>query len=260
MKYGLLRAASVAVAAAVLSIVVAAAPAAAQNDGPYEDTPSDAFYAVPVSALARAGVFSGTECGAGFCPDDPIDRATMAVWMVRGCSTAPTPHQLRPRRFADVDASHPQAALVERFAEIGVTQGCGDGTNFCPDGEVTRAHMAVFLSRAHGLPEGPDPNFGDVPSDAWYAADVAKLTASGITKGCGDGSIFCPGQATTRGQMATFLYRAEHHSKRACKPPSQGYLTAGFPLMESAAPSSGRVDHDRAVHGLSRRASDLHDS
>ena len=69
--------------------------------------------------------------------------------------------------------------------------------------------MAVFLSRAYtSLPDGPAPGFTDVPDDAWYAADVARLAASGVTVGCGDGTRFCPGRATTRGQMAIFLHRA----------------------------------------------------
>ena len=91
---------------------------------------------------------------------------------------------------------------------MAVTGGCGDGSGFCPDGSVTRAQTAVFLSRAYSLPDAPDPGFADVPADAWYAADVARLAASGITSGCGDGSGFCPGSDVTRAQMATFLHRA----------------------------------------------------
>ena len=72
--------------------------------------------------------------------------------------------------------------------------------------------MAAFLSRAYNLPDAPDPDFVDVPSDAWYAAEVARLVASKITFGCGDGTGFCPGRDTTRGQMATFLYRAENRA------------------------------------------------
>ena len=68
--------------------------------------------------------------------------------------------------------------------------------------------MAAFLSRAFDLPDGPDPGFSDVPADAWYASDVARLAASGITVGCGDGTKFCPSRTTTRAEMATFLYRA----------------------------------------------------
>ena len=52
-----------------------------------------------------------------------------------------------------------------------------------------------------------------MPSEAWFAMDVARLTASGITKGCGEGTNFCPDQDTTRGQMATFLHRAENRGE-----------------------------------------------
>ena len=219
---------------------MAAVPAAAQGGAPYADTPPDAFYAAPVASLAGAGVFAGTECSQGFCPDDPIDRATMAVWMVRVLDRV-DPAPVASTRFADADASHPHAAFIERFAEIGVTQGCGDGTNYCPDGPVTRALMAVFLSRAYGLPEGPDPSFGDVAADAWYAAEVAKLTASGITRGCGDGSVFCPDQPTTRAEMATFLHRGEVRARQPCRPAGFSHLDAGFPLPDFAPPSIGRV-------------------
>ena len=169
--------------------------------------PADAYYSEAVRRLAADGVFEGTECDEGFCPADAIDRATMAVWTVRVVDEA-DPAPVSSTRFADVDATHAHAAFMERLAALGVTQGCGDGTNFCPDSAVTRAEMAVFLSRAFDLAEGPDPGFGDVPADAWYATDVAKLAASGITTGCGDGTNFCPDQDTTRAQMASFLARA----------------------------------------------------
>lgn len=192
-------------------VILGAATAAAQESGPYPDVPSDAYYTAAVQELADKGVFAGTECDEGFCPDDPIDRATMAVWTVRVLDGA-DPLPVTATRFTDVDAAHRYAAFIERFAELGVTQGCGDGTEFCPDGTVTRAEMAVFLTRAFGLDEGPDPGFDDVPSDAWYASEVASLAASGITTGCGDGSGFCPDRATPRDQMAVFLHRANNRS------------------------------------------------
>ena len=193
--------------AASLTLAVSAPVATAQDAGPYPDTPAGAFYAQPVEALDQNGVFAGTLCDQGFCPDEPLDRATMAVWTVRVLDEQDPP-AVTSTRFADVEATHPHAAFIERFAELGVTIGCEDGTNFCLQDNVTRAHMAVFLSRAFDLAEGPDPNFGDVAADAWFAPSVAKLVASGITRGCGDGSNFCPNQNTTRAQMATFLARA----------------------------------------------------
>ena len=234
---------------AVACVVLATTTAAAQENGDYPDVHSDAYYATAVRGLADKGVLVGTECEEGFCPDNPIDRSTMAVWTVRVLDgTDPVP--VTSTRFTDVDASHPHAAFIERFAELGVTKGCGDGTEFCPDGTVIRAEMAVFLARAFALDEGPDPGFADVSPDAWYVSEVASLAASGITKGCGDGSVFCPGRATRRAQMAAFLHRAVNRDPHHAGPP----LVA----IESTAPlvTSGNFEvtlrFSKPVTGLSR--------
>ena len=192
---------------ASLTLTVSAPITAAQDTGPYPDTPAGAFYTPAVEALNNKGVFAGTLCAEGFCPDQPLDRATMAVWTVRVLD-GQEPPAVTSTRYADVDAAGFHNAFIERFAELGVTRGCGDGTGFCPDDPVQRWQMAVFLSRAFGLADGPDPNFGDVAADAWFAPEVAKLAASGITAGCGDGTNFCPDQLTTRAEMAIFLARA----------------------------------------------------
>lgn len=173
----------------------------------FPDVPLDAFYATPVAELHAQGVFTGTLCGSAFCPGEAIDRKTMAVWIVR-ILDGMNPQPVSQSRFDDVDANSFHAPYIERLADLGVTTGCSDGTIFCPDDPVTRAQMAVFLSRAYSLPQGRDPGFSDVPRNAWYADQVASLAASGITLGCGNG-MYCPSQATSRAQMATFLHRAE---------------------------------------------------
>ena len=206
--------ARVAVVAALAAAVVVGASSggAVAQPGGFGDVPDGAFYSVAVSALAERGVFDGTHCEEGFCPGGLIDRKTMAVWTVRLLDGGDPP-AVQGTRFDDVDPDGFHAAFIERMAVSGVTTGCGDGSGFCPDRNVTRAHMAVFLSRAYDLPDAADPGFGDVPDGAWYAADVARLAASGITTGCGDGSGFCPGRGTTRAEMATFLYRAENRAE-----------------------------------------------
>ena len=205
---GSLAAVVVASVMAAALAVASAGAAAAQTDG-FGDVPDSAFFSVPVSDLAGEGVFDGTECDDGFCPGEPIDRKTMAVWIVRVLDGR-NPLVMAQSRFNDVDGSSFYAPFIERMADLGVTEGCGDGSGFCPDGSASRAQMAAFLSRAYRLPDGPGPGFGDVASDAWYATDVARLVASGVTEGCGDGADFCPEQDTTRGQMAALLHRAEN--------------------------------------------------
>ena len=235
----------VGVAAAVWAAVAvtAAAPADAQPGG-FGDVAEDTYYSVPVATLAELGVFAGTECAQGFCPDDPIDRKTMAVWVVRVLDGADPP-AVSESRFDDVDMGSFFAPFIERLAELGVTGGCGDGSGFCPDQTVSRAQMAVFLRRAYGLPAGADPGFSDVPGDAWYADAVSSLAASAITGGCGDGTNFCPAQDTNRAQMATFIHRAENRAVQPSNGPPDSlglhrfyekYVDAdGLPIVASAS-------------------------
>ena len=194
-----------AVMTAAVALVATALLASAQTTG-FVDVPQDAYFATPVADLQADGVFDGTLCAEGFCPLQPIDRKTMAVWIVRVLD-GQDPPSITGSRFADVDPSGFHARFIERLAELGVTSGCGDRAGFCPDRTVTRAQAAVLLSRAYDLPAGSDPGFDDAPDNAWYADDVARLVASGITAGCKT-TQFCPSQDTTRGQLATFLWRA----------------------------------------------------
>ncbi|MXZ98593.1 MAG: CHAP domain-containing protein [Acidimicrobiaceae bacterium] len=175
---------------------------------PYSDVAPTGVHHDAIRVLAADGVFVGTDCGAGrFCPNGPLPRSTLAVWLVRVLDgTDPSP--VAATRFADVSADHPHAAFIERFAHLDITTGCGDGTRYCPDDTVTRAQMAVFLARAFNLPDGPDPGFSDVTPDAWYAPAIAELAASGVTTGCGDGTRYCPDDTVTRAEMASFLHRA----------------------------------------------------
>ena len=49
--------------------------------------------------------------------------------------------------FADVPPTDWAFNDIEWLATAGVTQGCGDGTNYCPDTFVTRRQMAAFMHR-----------------------------------------------------------------------------------------------------------------
>ncbi len=179
------------------------------QSGPYGDVPDGKYYARPIAELATMGVFEETECGDSlFCPDSPTLRWEMAVWMVRVVDGR-DPERAVGTRFDDVAQDLWWASHTERMAQLGITSGCGDGTNFCPDEPIRRSHMAVFLARAFDLIPGPHPGFTDVEPDNWYYDEVIALARSGITQGCGLDS-FCAYDNTTRAQMATFLHRAIH--------------------------------------------------
>ena len=52
--------------------------------------------------------------------------------------------------FADVPASDGAFPFIEALVSSGITAGCGGG-NYCPDANLTRRQMAVFLAKALGL-------------------------------------------------------------------------------------------------------------
>ena len=164
-----------------------------------------------VAALAADGVLAGTECGPGlFCPDDPVPRWLMAVWLVRTVDGG-DPAPIGASRFADVDAGQWWAAHVERLAELGITAGCHPAlARFCPDDPVTRAQMASLLQRALRLGPAKPAGFTDTKGHSHEAA-IDALHAAGLTSGCSTGPLrFCPDRETTRIQMAVFLRQARN--------------------------------------------------
>jgi hypothetical protein len=145
-----------------------------------------------------------------YCPDASVNRAQMAVFLLRGRHGAGFQPAPATGRFGDVAMGYWAAAWIEALAGEGLTAGCG-GPQFCPDAPVSRAEMAVFLLRArHGadyVPPTPTGLFGDVPASHWAAAWIEALAGEGITAGCQPGT-YCPEAPVTRAQMAVFLLRA----------------------------------------------------
>lgn len=117
--------------------------------------------------------------------------------------------------FADVPTSYWSWQFIERLFGAGITGGCSASPlMYCPETNVTRAQMAVFLLRGeHGAayipPTATGTQFGDVPAGYWAGAWIEQLAHEGITGGCGGGN-YCPEAVVTRGQMAVFLLRAKH--------------------------------------------------
>ena len=162
-----------------------------------------------VNKLAEAGVFEDTECAERrVCPNEPLLRWVMAVWITRALNE--TPARADPEaRFSDVAPDVWWASYVELLADLGITAGCKtDPLRYCPDQPVTRAQMATFLVRALRLDAAPSAGFTDTEGNT-HEANIDALAAAGVTAGCKTDPLrYCPDQPVTRAQMATFLVRA----------------------------------------------------
>jgi len=94
------------------------------------------------------------------------------------------------------------------LAGVSITEGCNPPHNhlFCPTAQVTRGEMAVFLSRAFGLPATGTDFFND-DAGLFYEGAANRLRAAGLTVGCGS-RRYCGDQEISRGEMAAMLARA----------------------------------------------------
>jgi hypothetical protein len=126
-------------------------PAVGSGTG-FGDVPSAYWAAAWIKQLAAEGITGG--CGAGaYCPESPVTRAQMAVFLLRskyGSGYSP-PGTGSDTRFGDVPPAYWAAAWIKQLVAEGITSGCGANA-YCPEAPVTRAQMAVFLVRTFNLP------------------------------------------------------------------------------------------------------------
>lgn len=202
----------------------------------FSDIPSNSWKRKYAELVYIKGLMS--ECDIGprrFCPDAPVTRAKLAVYWLKGhFGPGYTPPPATKHYFADVPPNHPQADWIEQFFEEGFTAGCVTDLPlmYCPDQNLSRAEMAVFILKAiHDTgyrPPAPSGNmFDDVPANEWFAKWVEQLAAEGITAGCSsDPPLFCPFNPLTRAEVAVFLLRAFNYYPRTQNVASSPEITA----------------------------------
>ena len=174
-----------------------------------------------------------------YCPDATVFRLQMAVFIARtragGDANIPVSGtaQGQPYNcaaggtslFSDVPPTNPFCRHVHYIYSTNVTTGCEPG-KYCPDPNVTRAQMALFISRAIAgndaavpVAYGPDPvtgrsyscnpgspnlHFTDITTSDIFCRATHFLWAKDVISGFPDGS-YGPTLEVTRGAMAKFL-------------------------------------------------------
>jgi hypothetical protein len=108
--------------------------------------------------------------------------------------------------FRDIDGSSLRMSIAW-LAEHGITGGCAS-FRYCPADDVTRAQMAIFLTRAFHLPPASTDYFDD-DDGVTGEGSINAVALAGITGGCAP-RRYCPAAFVTRAQMAMFLDRALH--------------------------------------------------
>jgi len=209
--------AGVVIAVSVAALATGPAAVAVGISGAFTDD-DGSVHEADINGIAAAGITTG--CGPGlYCPGSPVTREQMATFLARALKLSPV--TVGP--FGDIGGST-HSDNINAIAAAGITTGCTPSA-FCPAQPVTRDQMATFLVRALDLPPSGAIPYSDLGGTT-HAADIAAISAAGITTGCG-GTNYCPFNPVTRAQMASFLTRAFEIQRVY----PQINLVAGIPLI-----------------------------
>ena len=103
-----------------------------------------------IEDLYARGIAAG--CGAGpiYCPDAPVSRQQMAVFLLKTRQGSAYVPPECTGVFPDVPCSSPFAPWIEDLYFRNIAAGCSGG-NFCPTAATTRGQMAPFLVKTFAL-------------------------------------------------------------------------------------------------------------
>jgi hypothetical protein len=117
--------------------------------GVFADVPCPSTFANWIEAMAAEGITGG--CGGGnFCPQNPVRRDQMAVFLLKAQHGSSYVPPMCTGVFLDVPCPSPFANWIEQLAAESITGGCGGG-NYCPSSPNTRGQMAVFITKTFNL-------------------------------------------------------------------------------------------------------------
>ena len=187
---------------------------------------TDQYYFRPVYWAVGEGITNGYTDNKGnltgyFGPTDTCDRAQIVTFLYRAAGE-PEVDTAAALSFKDVKQSDYFFKAVAWAASEGITTGYTD-KNGKPTGKFgshdpcTRAQIVTFLYRAAGEPvvdTAAASSFKDVKQNDYFFKAVIWAAQNEITTGYTDSNgnptgVFGSNDPCTRGQVVTFLYRAD---------------------------------------------------
>lgn len=113
----------------------------------FTDVPISHWAVHWIHQFAREGITGG--CGTGlFCPENPVTRAQLAVFLLRAKHGASYTPPAASGIFTDARGHWAEIWIDELYRER-ITNGCtASPLNYCPETNVTRATFAVFAMTA----------------------------------------------------------------------------------------------------------------
>ena len=172
---------------------------------------SQAFITAIDDMLSK-GISAGCQASPlEYCPSQDVTRGQMAVFIIRSIYGSSNFTYTQTPYFTDATPALVGAVFpfIQKMRDLGITSGCTT-TTYCPNDNVTRGQMAVFiiLARYGGLnfdyPSTPYFTDATTASVGGFFKYIQRMKQDNITAGC-TRTTYCPNQNVTRDQMAVFM-------------------------------------------------------
>ncbi|MBA9027833.1 S8 family peptidase [Peribacillus huizhouensis] len=168
------------------------------------DLNNEAWYSRNVMYLHKSKIIQGNLNGL-IMPNKLVTRAEAVSMLGRALGYSQNKSETV---FKDVSAQSFASGYIQQAYEKGILQGFPDRT-FRPDQNVTRAEMAILLSKAYKLSTSSALTFKDVSSNVTGNQAINLIATAGITQGYEDGT-FRPYALMSRSNYAVFLSKANN--------------------------------------------------
>ena len=158
-----------------------------------------------INSLVNRGHINGYGDGT-FRPDGILTRGQAAKILANVLNLDTTN---KNQVFCDVSSTHEYVGAINALYENKIINGYSDGT-FKPNEPLKRGQMAKIIVKAFGLEKSTviDLPFVDVSSNNEFRFYIQTLLNYSITTGT-TATTYSPSEAVKRGQMASFVVRAE---------------------------------------------------
>jgi hypothetical protein len=190
----------------------------------FSDVPFSHPYHNDIEILYANGLTGGCSTSPPkFCPDQIMDRAQSAVFMLRGSFGAnyvPPANLEYKFNYDDWSRGTWARPWAEAMFSTGLTSGCNSSPlKYCPWVQLPREQVVIFgLKLKYGNNYLPPPAtgmvFADLTDTSYYATAWAeKAYADGLIQACGSSGgrpMFCPNVLVTRGLGAYVIVRAKN--------------------------------------------------
>ncbi|WP_050183338.1 S8 family serine peptidase [Domibacillus robiginosus] len=167
-----------------------------------KDLLASKWYDRYITYLNYQGIMTGFEDGT-IRPESNITRGEAAILIGKSLGLNGT---ARNTSFKDVTVNVSSSGYIQSLADAGITNGFTDGT-FRPGQLVTRAEMAILISKAYEINTASTSQLKDITAKITGYQYINGVAAAGIAGGYEDGT-FRPHTHMNRAQFATFLARA----------------------------------------------------